>query len=162
MRGASTGVHTNERSFSYALYTSSALLIAMNHLRILGFAGAHPAVFIVDLASPCSFISHGYLYSNDINPALDANGRLKQEITLSVPSLGGFYTSLCFPLSCSHAHDCDVILGQDWLTECRPVVRGNALGLPASANVEALPANHTWTSSGKFLRWHRSIRADTW
>lgn len=122
----------------------------MGHPRVLGFAEEKPAVISVDPSSPHSSIAEGFLFRNNINPIFDPSGRRKYKATLSIPSLGGFYTSRCFPMLCSVLCDTDVVIGRDWLSECRAVFRGNTFGHPAPATVSGLPDGHKWTANGTY------------
>jgi len=118
------------------------------HSSILGFADGKPAKFTIDPARPRSVISEAFLFRNDFNPVLDASGCNRYAATLSVPSLGGYYTSSHFQLLCYIGHDADVVLGADWLTQCRPTMSANAFGRPAPESVSALPDGHTWMADG--------------
>lgn len=121
----------------------------MHRLRILGYAGGNPALFTVDPSYPRSSFAPAFLYRNDINPKLDSEGCHCQTLTLSVPSLGGYYTSANFPVIASVVNNCDVILGADWLSECKPVVRGNTFGHPAECTVDSMPDGHGWIANGE-------------
>ena len=85
----------------------------MQHLHLLGFAGGNPVVFDVDPSSPHSSISEVFLFRSDVNSLLNASGRRYQKISLSIPSLRGFYTSKDFTLLSSVVCDSDVVLGAD-------------------------------------------------
>ena len=87
----------------------------MSPLHILGYANSKPASVLVDLASPCSMASAAFLFSNSLNTSLDSMGRHEAALTLSVPSQGGYYTSINFRVRLSATCFVDVVLGADWL-----------------------------------------------
>lgn len=131
--------------FTYSLFSP---LTSMPLLCILGLAAGKPAVFTVDPSLPLSFITHSFLFCHNINMVTVPNGRQQQKISLSIPSLGGYYNSVLFSLWCSFTSDCDVVLGRDWLSVCRPIIRGNIFSLPGTDTVDGLPEHHSWTADG--------------
>ena len=120
----------------------------MHQLRVLGFAEQNAAIFNIDYASPRSYVSEAFLFRNGINPLLIDSGSSTTKLTLLVPSLGGYYTSHRFGFACSFKCDDDIILGRDWLSECRPLVGHNALGHPSEQTTQTLPDNQRWTADG--------------
>ena len=120
----------------------------MHQLRVLGFAEQNAAIFNIDYASPRSYVSEAFLFRNGINPLLIDSGSSTTKLTLLVPSLGGYYTSHRFGFACSFKCDDDIILGRDWLSECRPSVGHNALGRPSEQTTQTLPDNQRWTADG--------------
>ena len=125
-------------------------LSTMHPLRVLGTADGNPAVFVIDLSSPHSSVSEAFLFRSGINPLLNTSGCHYQKLTLSVPSLGGYYTSPCFSLAGSVMSKSDIVLGNDWISQCRPGFSGNALGCPANETVKTLPGAHKWTANGTY------------
>ena len=126
----------------------SHLTSAMNALSLLGFVKEIPARFTVDPAHPRSLVSEAFLFQHRLNPVLDSSGCNHQRATLSIPSLGGYYTAPDFLLQCSVACRSDVVLGADWLSQCHPTTNGNAFGWPPPEIVANLPEGHTWTANG--------------
>ena len=120
----------------------------MHQLCLLGFADRNAANFVVDPTSPSSYVSEAFLFKNDLNPVLDACGRNQRKANLSIPSMGGYYTSQRFSLLCSVACKSDIILGVDWLSGCRPVLSGNMFGCPSPDTIDGLAHGHSWTGSG--------------
>lgn len=120
----------------------------MHQLRVLGFADGNAAVFAIDSSSPHSSVSESFLFRCGINPILNASGVNTRRLTLLVPTAGGYYTSHKFHLTCSFKCGDDVILGRDWLSECRPNLGHNTLGHPAGHVTEGLPGNQRWTADG--------------
>lgn len=120
----------------------------MPGLQLLGFAGGHPAKITVDLSSPHSSLSESFMFQNAINSVLGPGGNYYIITSLSIPSEGGYYNSHRFQLAGSVTCQSDVILGNDWLSACRAVLRGNTLGRPASETALSLPEGHEWSQSG--------------
>lgn len=123
----------------------------MQPLNALGFIDNTPASFSIDPASPRSFFAEEFLFRCDINPNFDSAGNHCHKASLSIPSLGGFYISEGFTLSSSITSKSDVVLGSDWLSQCKPVIGGSVLGLPTRSAVEKLPAGHGWNADGTLL-----------
>ena len=121
----------------------------MGLLRLLGFSEGNPATIMVDTASPHSFISEEFLFQNNLNPFLDASGHNHRKASLSVPSMGGYYTSNHFLLLCSVTCESDIVLGADWLSQCRPVFSDNAFGCPSDDSIHRLAGSHGWAGDGK-------------
>ena len=130
------------------VFTLTQHATAMISLSILGLVDGKPAKISIDQACPSSSISGAFLYRNDMNPLLDSSGLNHQKVTLSTPSLGGYYTSSQLSLVYSVASGSDVVLGADWVSACRPLMCGNALTRPAPETVGNLPDGHTWTATG--------------
>ena len=120
----------------------------MCSLCLLGFADRKPAGFIIDKSYPHSSISEAFLFQNNINTVLDSSGCNHQNITLSVPSLGGYYTSPHFPMQGSILCNSDMVLSADWLSQCQPTLCMNAFGQPVPDMVDNLTDGHTWTADG--------------
>ena len=130
---------------------SSLVPPTMLSISLLGFANGKPTKFRVDPAQPHSSVSEAFLFRNDLNPVLDVSGRYHKKTTLLVPSLGGYYASSDFMLLGSVGNGADVVLGADWLSQCRPSMTGNALGRPAPELAGALPDGHSWELDGMCL-----------
>lgn len=124
----------------------------MAHLTLLGFADEQPAKITVDTSHPRSMVSEAFLFNNDFNSMLDQSGRNCRNATLSVPTLGGYYRSTRLSLLCSVVCSADIVLGANWLAQCRPVMGGNAFGQPAPETVNGLPDGHAWVANGAFAK----------
>jgi len=130
----------------------------MRHLRLIGITDGNPANITVDTTSPYSFVSEAFLFQNNINPILDKSGRNHRRASLSVPSVGGYYTSHEFCLVCSVTCKSDVVLGADWVSKCRPVLKDNTFGQPSPETIRSLTDGHTWIANGMQFRAFRVAR----
>ena len=123
-------------------------LTTMSPLHILGYADAKPCEFVVDRASPHCQVSTAFLFQNSIHSQLNARGYQDAQLTVVVPSQGGYYTSPNLQLVCSATCSADVVLGADWLASCRVSVAANMLLLPMPETASSLVGGHEWTRDG--------------
>ena len=64
-----------------------------------------------------STIALSAVYCLQFLPLFGRSGLHACDVSLSVPTSGGFYTS-SLSLQCSHTTESDVILGFDWMSSC--------------------------------------------
>ena len=123
-------------------------LTTMSPLRILGYADSKPCEFEVDRASPHCQVSSAFLYRNSIHSSLNATGYQGAQLTVLVPSQGGYYMSPNLHFVCSATCTADVVLGADWLASCQVSVAANMLLLPMPETASNLVDGHRWTAEG--------------
>ena len=135
---------------AFLLLPSPCLNFLMSLVRLLGLINGLRATILIDPSYPRSTISEAYLFRNDFNSVLGTSGLTQLRAALSVPSLGGFYTSDNFLLlGCfTSLSNSDVVLGMDWLSGSRVVANANVLARPAPEMVMTLQDGHSWTENG--------------
>ena len=120
----------------------------MPTIQLQGLLDAIPVKIAIDPSLPCSSISERFLFKNDMNHVLNSSGFTGQHVSLSVPTLGGYYTSKKFYLHSCFVAVPDVVLGSEWLSQTRASASGNVLAHPAPQVVADLQDGHAWTANG--------------
>lgn len=122
--------------------------LMMHTLYLLSLVNGIPARFTIDRSYPHSSVSEAFLFQNQINPVLDSSECNCWEAKVSVPSVGGYYTSEKVSLLGSVVCTSDVILGVNWLSQCRPVANGNVFNQPSPVAIADLTVGHVWSQDG--------------
>jgi len=118
-------------------------------MKLPGFTGSSPVSVSVEPTASRSAITLGSAYQLQLLPLFDRSGRYTCDITLSVPTRGGCYTSK-ISLECSHElKNTEIILGSDWISSCSAVPCNDGSGLedPTLSVMGSLPAGHYWSPS---------------
>lgn len=121
----------------------------MNSLPILGYADTKPTRISVDCANPQSLVSVVFLFRNALSPHLHPTGYNYAQLTMLIPSQGGYYVSSDMRLVASSACAADIVLGADWTSTCRVSLTANGLSYPVPETIQRLPEGHGWTADGK-------------
>jgi hypothetical protein len=94
-----------------------------------------------------SIITLAAVYRLGLLPKLDRLGRYTCDVSLSIPTNSGFYTSQML-LRCSHMRgENDIVLGSDWMSATGSVFCDNGPGLvdPPQSVVASLPDGYYWS-----------------
>ena len=116
-------------------------------MELPGFTGSSPVSVLVEPTTSRSAIALSLVYRLQLLPLFDRFGHYTCDITLSVPTCSGCYTSK-LSLECSHdLKGTEIVLGLDWMSACSVARCNNGPGLedPAPAVVGSLPAGHYWS-----------------
>lgn len=104
------------------------------------------ASITIDDKYPCSLLSSHFAHNENIARTVSVHeGKVREHTSgpLMIPSDGGWYHSLMsFDIEFRLQHD--VVLGMDWIKECRPFMSDGMLARPSEDDVRKLPAGHTW------------------
>jgi hypothetical protein len=114
-----------------------------------GFTGSSHISISVNPNTSCSTIALSSVYRLGLLPIFDKFGCHSCEVTLSVPTRSGFYTSK-FPPDCLHTlGDADITLGSEWVSDCSIALYEDGSGLedPSQLAISSLSANHHWNTS---------------
>lgn len=123
----------------------------MTVLKLLGYADSKPCSFVLDPATPHSYVSAAFLFENSLHAALDSSGQYHARLSILVPSQGGYYISTDLFLKSSVTCGNDIVLGGDWLSSCRIKTAANVILLPSQENLSRLDEGHMWTADGMSL-----------
>ena len=118
-------------------------------MKLPGFTGSSSVSVSVEPTASRSAIALSSAYRLQLLPLFDRFGRYACDVTLSVPTRSGSYTSRV-SLECLHeSNDTEIVLGPDWMSACSvtPCSDGPGLEDPTPAIVGSLPAGHYWTPS---------------
>ena len=114
---------------------------------LVGLINSVPVSVAVQPATSTSTITLSAAFQHQLLPIFDRFGLYTCNISLSVPTNNGFYTSK-LSLQCSHTPgESDIILGSDWMSTCSVVLcdGGFILADPSRPAITSLPAGHYWT-----------------
>ena len=136
---------SNKIAYPYPSSSSTTMIV----LKVLGYADSNPCEFALDLASPHCQVSASFLYWNSLVPKLDASGRQHAKLKISVPTQGGYFTTLLLVLVSVAAGGSDIVLGADWLSSCHITTATNMVLSPSPEIVQTLQNGSTWTADGK-------------
>ena len=116
-------------------------------MMISGFAGSSSVSILVELTVSQSTIALGSVYRLQLLPLFNRLGHYTCDISLSIPTCGGFYTCK-FSLKCSPiAEDAEIVLGFDWISSCSVTVSDDRAELedPTASAIASLPFGHYWS-----------------
>ena len=112
-----------------------------------GFAGSSSVSISVEPTISQSIITLSSVYRLQLLPLFNRLGHYTCNISLSVPTCGGFYTCK-FSLKCSPiAEDAKIVLGSDWISSCSVTVSDDRAKLedPTASAIASPPFGHYWS-----------------
>ena len=109
------------------------------------FIGQSPVTVLLDPSSESSCISPVLVHKLDLPCSFGISGVQFAITNLHVPTDDGGYHS-CLSLRVSYDLTSDVVLGNDWLTPCEPILADDQSRIrkPLPSTMDHLPPLHSW------------------